>query len=293
MQTLRTRTLEMMLPNVQEATLSYRVAGDEKNPAVLCIHGLTRNGRDFDRLALALAEAGFFVLSPDMPGRGGSSNLPVELYHHGTHIFCIQALLAHHHITHVHWVGTSMGGLIAMLINALNPALIKSLVMNDVGMRMPRGALQQIVDYAGAPVISASFEEAFARLQKAYSGFGIEGEDQWAEFAEHSLYEGADGQWHFSYDAGVVQPLAQWLLQTEDAFFDLTLAWQQLTVPQLLLRGERSDVLTEQDAQWMESQGKPMDRLTFSGCGHAPALMSIEQITPVVAWLKKQQALLQ
>lgn len=290
---LRTQSLLLTLPTGHPLTLSYRYAGDPTNPAVMCVHGLTRNGRDFDRMALALEAEGFFVLCPDMPGRGGSSNLPADFYHYGIYIFCLQALLAHYGKTSTAWLGTSMGGLIAMMLNTMNPTLIQCIVLNDVGPKMSRESLQQIVDYAGNPPICDTYEEAARAVKKSYNGFGIDREDEWEEFISHSIHQLDDGRWAFSYDPAVVAPLAIWLEQNEDTFFDMTPAWQSFACPQLIVRGEKSEVLTAGTAEWMAAQSDDIELITFSHCGHAPALMREGQMSPVAKWLKHYQNLVQ
>jgi len=188
----------------------YRDIGPIDSPhAVLCVHGLTRNGRDFTRLARALAADGWRVICPDVAGRGESEPL-VEAEDYGLpqYVSDLTTVLAHARVESVDWVGTSMGGLIALLTAATPGHPIRRLCLNDVGPIVPKAALQRIADYVGVAWRFESFEEAFGHLKQAYAPFGLTQEADWRELAEISLRRADDGSYSNKYDLRIAQPFA-------------------------------------------------------------------------------------
>lgn len=246
---------------------------------VLCVHGLTRNGRDFDALAMALAEQGRRVVCPDMPGRGMSGWLSDGMaYAVPTYLAALAPLLEG--LGEVDWVGTSMGGLIAMGQCTLPGTRIRRLVLNDIGPFVPVAALERIRAYLGVPVEFAEVAGLEAHLRRVHAPFGPLSDAQWAHLAAHSARMTPTGRVVPHQDPAILAPM-----QGELADVDLWALWPAVTQrPVLVLRGETSDLLLPETAARMaESPGVRVE--TIAGCGHAPALMDPAQTALVAGFL--------
>lgn len=258
--------------------------GDADNPeVVVCVHGLTRNGRDFDELARVLA-TDYRVICPDVAGRGQSGWLEHKL-DYGYPLYCadLAALIARSGAEHVDWVGTSMGGLIGMLLAAQGDSPIRRLVMNDVGPFIPQAAVQRIAAYVGQPAAFDSFAELERYARTIWAPFGALSDAQWRHLVEHAARHLDDGRWSFAYDPGIAEPFRLMAL----ADVDLWAVWDAVGCPTLVLRGEQSDVLARADAEAMQRRGPCARLVEFAGVGHAPALMAPEQIDVIRNWLRE------
>jgi pimeloyl-ACP methyl ester carboxylesterase len=251
---------------------------------VLCVHGLTRNGRDFDFLAQALA-VHYRVLCPDMPGRGKSEWLAnPAAYSYPTYIADLHFMLQKLHIRQVDWVGTSMGGIIAMMMAASKPKLLRSLVLNDVGCLIPAAGLKRILSYAGLRTAFATRTEAEATLRERCAPFGIPSEAHWQHMFHHSIEALPDGTFRLAYDPAIAAGFPK-----ADAISDINLwpFWKPLTkIPVLLIRGASSDILTHATAMEMKMRHADLSLQEIPRIGHAPALMEHSQITLIADWLR-------
>lgn len=262
--------------------IAYTQWGDSSNPRVLvCVHGLTRNGRDFDSLARAL-EDDYRVVCPDVVGRGASDWLEDKNeYEYPRYAADMQALIGHLGAEQVHWVGTSMGGLIGMLLAALDKSPITRLVMNDVGPFLPKAALERIVGYVGDDPRFSDLEALDAYLRAIYAPFGPFTTEQWQGLVESSARMLDDGTIGLAYDPGIAVPLRA--MPAEDV--DLWAVWEQVSSPVLVIRGEASDVLLADTATRMTTSGPGARLEVVPEVGHAPTLMSDDQIALVRQWL--------
>jgi pimeloyl-ACP methyl ester carboxylesterase len=249
---------------------------------VVCVHGLTRNGRDFDHLATAL-QGGARVLCPDMVGRGLSDPLGnPEHYALPTYVAHMLQMLDRLQLADVDWVGTSMGGLIGMGV-AASGAPIRRLVLNDIGPFIPNAALERINTYLGMALRFATLEELEAHLREVHAGFGPLNDAEWRHLAEHSASRREDGTFRLSYDQRLGEPMKRGPI--EDA--DLWPVWDQIHCPVLVLRGAESDLLLAATAEEMTRRGPGAEVVEIDGTGHAPALMAKDQIEVVRAWLAR------
>ena len=201
-------------------------------PAVVCVHGLTRNSRDFDALAKALG-ADTRVICPDMVGRGGSDPWHPEHYGTPTYADHVIQLIDRLGLGQVDWVGTSMGGLVGMAVAAAHPNRIRRLVLNDIGPLIPKAAIGRIRQYLGLNLSFASLTEIEAHLRIIHVTFGPLTDAQWQHLAEHSGLVSDDGTWRMHYDPRIRVRFAQ--MPDEDV--DLWSTWDQIRCPVLLLRG--------------------------------------------------------
>ena len=254
--------------------------GDRDNPRVLvCAHGLTRCGRDFDHLAGRLADA-YRVVCPDIVGRGQSDWL-ADKADYGYPVYCadIATLLAALGTESVDWVGTSMGGLLGMFLAAHPRTPVGKLVMNDVGCVVPKAALERIATYVGRdPTFDTA--EALEVAMRAVSPFGQLTPGQWRHLAEHVSRRDTDGRWRFRYDPGIATPFKAGPL----ADVDLRAVWKAVRGPVLVVRGQHSDLLTpEIHAEMLARPGT--ESLLVPDTGHAPMLMDDAQVGAIREFL--------
>jgi pimeloyl-ACP methyl ester carboxylesterase len=266
--------------------LAYHEWGAPENPRVLlCVHGLTRNAMDFSVLAETLRED-WRVIAVDMPGRGKSDWLENAAdYTYPTYLADIVSLLDHLAIPDVDWLGTSMGGIIGMMMAGFSPDRVRRLVLNDVGAWIPAQGLRRILSYAGKQMHFSSRTEAEGALRANFAPFGIRDEANWHRLFASSLVEDADGSVRLCYDPAIGASLTA---QPEVSDIDLGSAWEAVRCPTLILRGADSDILTRETAEAMCRQRPGVTLVEFPGVGHAPSLMEPDQITPVEDWLNSR-----
>lgn len=247
---------------------------------VVCVHGLTRNGRDFDRLAAALS-ADRRVVCPDIVGRGRSDWLSDPAGYSNLQ-YCADAavLIARLATEQVDWVGTSMGGIIGMLLAAQPQSPIRRLVLNDVGTVVPAAALQRIGNYVGKDPRFDDVAGVETYLRGVHVGFGAIDDAGWRHLAEHSNRRLPDGKLGLAYDPGIARAFAKGV----SADVDLTSYWDKVRCPVLVLRGATSDLLLAETARRMAEKAEIVE---IAGTGHAPSLTTPEQIEIVRSWLAR------
>jgi pimeloyl-ACP methyl ester carboxylesterase len=261
--------------------LAYRERpGPDGAPTLVCVHGLARNAGDFDAIAEALS-AHYRVICPDMPGRGKSEwlTIPAE-YGYPLYLADCAALIARLDVESVDWLGTSMGGLIGMMLAARPGNPIRNLVINDIGPFVSKVGLERIRGYVGLDPTFPSLEALEAALRANYATFGALTDAQWGKMARDSARE-KPGGFGFAYDPHIGDAFKEGPL--EDV--DMWPVWEALRCPTLVLRGAHSDLLTRQSAEEMTRRGPKARLVEFEGVGHAPALSSDDQIAAVRAFL--------
>lgn len=279
--------------------MAYWQWGDPQQPRVLvCVHGLSRQGRDFDTLARALAQH-MRVVCPDVVGRGRSDWLAdPQAYQFPTYVGDMLALLAQLHaqapVHTLDWVGTSMGGLIGMMVAGLPglplPVPIRKLVLNDVGPVVQWEALQRIGTYLGRSGRFASLQEAADAMWAVSTGFGPHTAEQWLDLSRHMVLPAVPGDpgagLVLHYDPRIAVPMGS--LTQEAAAQGEAALWQiydQIQASTLLLRGLDSDLLSAATAQAMTERGPRAQLASFSGVGHAPMLVAGDQVQVVKEFL--------
>jgi len=262
--------------------MAYTEFGNPAAPAVICVHGLTRNGRDFDPLAEALADE-FHVICPDLPGRGKSDWLPQgALYQPPAYVTALAHLLAALNKP-VMWVGTSLGGICGMLLAGAVNTPITRMVLNDIGPHIPEAALKRIRTYMTAsPERFASIAALEAHLRTIHAPFGDLTDRQWAHLAKFSarpVLDLAGGAYALHYDPKITEPIRD----TVPLDVDMWPFWDLIKIPILSIRGESSDLLTEETFARMKAEGA--ETLVVPNAGHAPALMDEPSIAAVREFL--------
>jgi len=262
--------------------VNYWDWGDPANPRVaICVHGLARNGRDFDVLAEALATT-HRVLAVDMPGRGDSDWLadPAD-YVFPIYLTTLTALIARSGAEVVDWVGTSMGGLLGIAIAAQPGSPIARLVVNDAGPVIEPAALARIGTYVGLDPTFATFDEIEAYIRSVSAPFGALTDAQWRHLTATNVRQRGDGRWGLVYDPGIAVPF-----RAAPAPADLWGLWDAIRCPTLVLRGADSDLLSTATAAAMQQRGPRATVVEFAGIGHAPTLLDAAQVAPVLAFLR-------
>jgi len=266
--------------------MAYWEWGDPTNPrALVCVHGLARQGRDFDTLARAMC-GDYRVVAPDVVGRGQSDWLPDAMgYQIPAYVADMVTLLARVNAQTVHWVGTSMGGLIGMGLASLPSTPISRLVLNDVGPVVEFGALARIGSYLGLPMRWSSLDEAADYLLTISQSFGPHSREQWLALTQPMLKADGDG-FKLHYDPAIALPFKSVTPEAAAAGEEaLWHAYDAIRCPTLLLRGAESDLLSRATAIAMTQRGPKATLHEFPGVGHAPTLVAPEQIAAVKEFL--------
>ena len=268
---------------------------------VVCVHGLSRQGRDFDVLARALlaraAAQGqaLRVVCPDVVGRGDSDWLKEPMgYQFPTYVGDMLTLLGtlaqQAPLARLDWVGTSMGGLIGLMLAGAPdvplPLPMRRLVLNDVGPVIEWQALQRIGQYLGKSGPFESVEAGAARLRELAPGFGPHTDAQWLALSRPMLRPAPQGGWRLHYDPAIAVPYAA--VTEESSAQGEALLWQlydQVTAETLVLRGADSDLLSAATARAMQARGPRPRVLEFAGVGHAPTLVADDQVAAVCDFL--------
>ncbi len=271
---VRERTVQCMGPHGLHR-MAYREWGDPSNPRVLiCVHGLTRNGRDFDTLATAMCRD-YRVVCPDVAGRGRSEWLKVkDDYGLPLYVSDMITLIARLDVESVHWVGTSMGGLIGMLIASQPGNPIHRLVLNDVGPVVTAASVQRIGQYVGTAPVFPDIEAAEAYLREVCAPFGALSDAAWRHLTEN-VVKAVDGGFAMAYDPGIGEPFRNNPL-VEDV--DLWPVYDAVRCPTLVLRGAESDLLERGTLDEMARRGPCARGVEVAGVGHAPMLLDAEQV---------------
>ncbi|HUH60665.1 MAG TPA: alpha/beta hydrolase [Candidimonas sp.] len=305
------QTLEPRLDYVMCASPAgtHRMAfwewGDPSNDRVLlCVHGLTRTGRDFDELAKRLA-GDYRVVCPDVVGRGKSDWLINSAgYIVPQYVGDMLTLIARLNPARLDWVGTSMGGLIGMgMLGALamssmmrpnrgtrglppgKTLKVNKLVLNDIGPRMEFSALSRISEYVGKPMQFNSFDDAVSYVRSVSGSFGPHDQEGWEDLTRHVVVREGD-HWIKHYDLRIADPFVD---QSEAAIkVSETLLWsayESIDAPILIVRGQDSDLLSASVAREMLARNHRAHLHEVPGVGHAPTFRSADQIDPVVEFL--------
>ena len=260
--------------------MRYVEWGDPANPRVLiCVHGLTRNGRDFDFLASRMADK-YRVVCPDVVGRGRSGWLKNKAnYGYPVYLSDMAALLGKLGAEEVDWVGTSMGGLIGMIFASFDGSPVRKLVINDVGCFLPKVALERIGLYVGKSPVFDTIEAMDAAV-RSVSPFGNLTDEQWRHLTIHGARQDENGKWHFRYDPGIGDAFHSGPIKD----VDMRVFWLAVRGPVLVIRGEHSDLLTPET---LEEMGRRAGTRTVvvPNVAHAPMLLDDAQVNPIREFL--------
>lgn len=260
--------------------MAYKEWGNPRNPNVLvCVHGVTRVGDDFDVMARELSVT-YRVVCPDVVGRGRSGRLQDPQYYViPQYVSDMVTLLARLDAGTVDWFGTSMGGLIGMSLASMPGNPVRRLILNDIGPSIDASALARIGEYIGQDICFATFEEAMQYIRAISATFGPHTDEEWRQLAANVLHQDEDGKWTRRYDLRLAVPFKN--MTPEAASIGEAMLWaayDAIRCPTLLVRGAQSDLLSPQAAQVMTRRGPKAKLVEFEGIGHAPTFMHAGQI---------------
>jgi len=265
-------------------TLHYRdYPGSSDRPPLLCLHGLTRNSRDFAELAERYSPR-FRVIALDFRGRGQSAYDPIPArYSPLTYAADVQELLDHLGFAQAVYLGTSLGGLVTMITAVLAPQRIAAAILNDVGPDVDPEGIDRILTYVGKDVRFASWDDAARKIAGNYgASFDRYTHDDWVKMAKRNCRE-ENGEIRFDYDMAIAEPFKTVGPTPEVDLWPLFTALGQK--PLLVVRGERSDLLTAETAARMQQVAPGMKLATVAGVGHAPELTEPEAVAAIDALL--------
>ena len=262
--------------------VAYFQWGDPRNDRVLiCVHGLTRRGRDFDWLARSLEER-YRVICVDLPGRGQSDWLSVAAdYQPSTYLQNAAALIARLNVEQVDWLGVSLGGLMGMMLAAQPKTPIRRLVLDDIGGYVGAEALRRIAAYVGQDPSFPDRAGLEAYMREINTGYGPLTDAQWEHLVTHGSRLDENGAWRLHYDPKLAEPFKEGFSEPV-ALWPL---WDLIACPVLILRGGESDILTAETAAEMVARKPGTQLVEFEGVGHAPMLLDPAQIDAVRRWL--------
>ena len=266
--------------------IAYTEWGDpESDRVAICVHGLSRQGRDFDCLARALAARGYHVVCPDLVGRGRSGRLSdPDDYALPQYAVDMTMLIARLGVDRVDWIGTSLGGLVGIVLAGMPQSPIRRLVINDIGPFLPWAALRRIGDNVrAAPRDFTDLAAVEAYFRDVHAPFGDLSDRDWRHIAEHSVGKGPDGRFHMLFDPGIGEAFRPGRVYNVSMWG----YWDAIHCPALVLRGAWSDLLLADTAAEMGKRGPRAEVVEIEGCGHAPALMDEGQIRLVTDWLAR------
>jgi pimeloyl-ACP methyl ester carboxylesterase len=260
--------------------LYYRDYGDVLSPGapVVCLGGLTRNSKDFHDLAIHLAP-GRRVVCLDYRGRGRSAHDPNwRNYQPRTYVNDIKHLLAAANLHRTVFIGTSLGGILAMVMCVAAPIGVAGVVLNDIGPTVSADGLGRILEYIKVDRPQPDWQTAARYLRKLLPTLGLADDDEWLRMAHRTFREGSDGQLHFDWDISLARPLMADKAPTPDL-------WPYFralrNIPALTIRGERSDILSADTLERMARENSDMMCLTVPGKGHTPTLDEPESIAAI------------
>ncbi len=273
---------------IPKHTISYRILGEGNCETVVCAHSSTTNSCEFDYLANVLASR-YCVILFDFAGRGESSWLPLKKhYHYYVYIKDSIFLLKKLSRKSVHWIGTSMGGIVGMIIAALFPKRILSLVLNDIGAEIPKKFLGKMKHYIDMNVKFTSLQQVVDYGKIAYSRLGICNEEDWLYFVKNIVRKDQDtGLYSLKYDPLITNDIKN---SRKSDKISLWFWWNRVKCPVLLISGSQSEVLLPETIEKMRLCKNRFEEYKIFGTGHFPILFAKDHINRVLQWMNSQKS---
>jgi pimeloyl-ACP methyl ester carboxylesterase len=270
--------------------ISYLEYGDKSNPTVFCVHGLTRNATDYHFLAETLSDL-FHVISIDIVGRGSSDWIDdYSKYNYFQYLRDIKDFLRAQNIYKMHWVGTSMGGVLGILLASKNTEFfIEKLILNDSGPFFPMNITETIHKYlAGLPNKFENLDQVSKTIKNTFSLFGMNKDQEWDFFIKHSIIQDQNGLYRMQYDPKIIQHINleddfNKRFRTDGLFHE----WSQIHSKILLIWGQLSSMLRYKTIEKME-EFKKIDKISITNAGHTPHLMNNKLNNSIKNWLLDQ-----
>lgn len=261
-------------------------AGQSPRGCVVAVHGLTRQKRDFDYIGQSLSALGWQVFAMDAPGRGDSLRVPPEEYHLDAYADIFAAVLRAHFDTPVHWLGTSMGGLIAMNMGARGYAdLFKTVTLIDITHKPHPAACARIADYVVENLPTFPSVDSYLNIMKPNLALGDVSDDVWRHYAAHQLRE-ENGEFIFHFDPAIARLAAPMLR----AGIDLSEGLQKITCPMALVAGGKSDLCTAQEIADIKMLKPDLALHMCPDAGHIPALADADTQNFIAGFIERHAA---
>ncbi|MGN7618721.1 MAG: alpha/beta hydrolase [Ehrlichia sp.] len=270
----------------EKFTTHYYYLNSTSNDYLICIHGITRNAKDFEYLANVLS-ANYKIICPDIVGRGKSSWLEdYKMYNYSTYCKSVIYLLRHLKINKVDLLGTSMGGIIGMYLSAHFPSLINKLIINDIGPEIKVTALKKISQHININPTFRTINEAETYVKKLLFNFGINQEHHWQHIIKHSIMKNPDNTYSLAVDPKIGIAFDEEINSVKDidtwSIWDI---WEKIQSKILVIRGGLSNILTRTTLNKMIQSKQYIDSIEYPNIGHAPALVDDYQIYDIQNWL--------
>lgn len=271
-------------------TIAYREYGTKGNPVIVAVHGLTRNSYDFHVLAEKLQNT-YHIFALDMIGRGESDYVNACHYTYQQYISDLMGLLARIDTDHVYWIGTSMGGILGMILASLPQTPIKKLILNDVGAMVSHTVIERLLAYAGVQIKMPNRQQIVDLAKAIYAPFGAIDTPTWDKMLDHSLKKLEDGSYTFAYDPNITSQFSHKedikTYQDEEGNLTLWQYWDKITCPVYIINGTDSDLLTPSILSTMKTRGPAFDYHAVAHTGHAPWLVSDDICQVIKKWLDR------
>ncbi len=273
---------------VPKHKISYRILGATNTETLICAHSSTTNSHEFDYLAEELSIK-YRVILFDFVGRGDSSWFPLKKhYHYYVYIKDSVVLLKKLACTKVHWLGTSMGGVVGMILAACFPKKILSLVLNDIGPEIPKKFLGKMKQYIDLNLKFNNFQQVIDYGKIAYSRLGICKEEDWRYFSEHIVRKDNNTSFYnLKYDPLITNDIKN---SNKSDKISLWFWWRRVKCPVLLIAGSESEVLLENTIAQMRQHKCRFEEYKIFGAGHFPILFAKEHINRVLQWIDSQKS---
>lgn len=275
----------------------YREYGNLNARTLIAVHGLTRNSSDFHFLGESLKNE-YNLFAPDIAGRGKSDwFINPWNYNFPQYLADMTALIARTGVEELVWLGTSMGGILGMILASLPCECppIQALILNDIGPVIPKQAIDRIKKYAGIKLVFQDLKEASMRLREIYKPYGFTNEEEWEYLIQNSVEQQEDGTYTLAYDSRALSTLGeeipgqqqQQMQKDQEGNLIFWNYWDLIKCPVLVIQGEQSDILTDDIINEMKTRGPQFDHIVIENTGHAPALFAESRIKLIQDWLGK------
>ncbi|MFV9929526.1 MAG: alpha/beta fold hydrolase [Rickettsia endosymbiont of Haemaphysalis japonica] len=273
------------LQYIPQHKISYVEFGDPKNKNIIvCAHGLTRNAHDFDKIAKELSKH-YRVIAINYPGRSDSENFKkANHYNYTTYIKDTLFFLKRLNIKNPIWLGTSMGGIIGMVLASKYKNIFKALILNDIGAFIDAAPLIKIGGYAKTTILLDDLASAKEHLKLIYAQSGIKDEEDWDYLTKYSVISTFGGKYKMHYDPAITKGMKNASNQEDIKLWSV---WNKIKCRILVIHGMESQILTKSTIKKM-NETKIFDLYEIKYAGHAPSLMNPEEINYVKSWLEKK-----
>lgn len=246
----------------------YQGKEAQKLPPLIAIHGLTRNGRDFDTIARGLSHY-CDVYCPDMPGRGDSDWLNIEDYTFEHYVSIITKLVEHQNIEKCNWLGTSMGGILGMVIASMQPDFIQKLILNDIGSIIPKSALETIGHYAGRAPLFENLQNAEQYFRKTCQETHPMSDEDFFAYTQHGTFKRKDGKYQLKLDPNIGE---RFRLDGVHEDINLQPFWNDIKCPTLIIRGGKSKLFPQEVFEDMIKSKQRTETHLVAEAGHVPSI---------------------